>query len=118
MGAFLGTAAACIFLAVSALSRWQRPGAAYLLVGSLFYLVGSVLVTIGFNVPLNDALAIVDPSSADGASLWSSFLPNWTTWNHIRTAAALAVAASLTIALRYRAAGKSLDRKRTRFVQS
>ena len=104
MGAFLGTAAACIFLTVSSLLRWQQPGAAYLLVGSLLYLVGTVGVTIVFNVPLNEALAIVDPGSADGASLWSSFLPNWMTWNHVRTAAALAAAALLTIALCYRAA--------------
>ena len=104
MGAFLGTAAACIFLTVSSLLRWQQPGAAYLLVGSLLYLVGTVGVTIVFNVPLNDALAVVDPGSADGASLWSSFLPNWMTWNHVRTAAAIAAAALLTIALCYPAA--------------
>ena len=104
MGAFLGTAAACIFLTVSSLLRWQQPGAAYLLVGSLLYLLGTVGVTIVFNVPLNDALAVVDPGSADGASLWSSFLPNWMTWNHVRTAAAIAAAALLTIALCYPAA--------------
>jgi uncharacterized membrane protein len=99
MGAFLGTAAVCIFLAVTSLLKWQQPGAAYLLVGSLLYLVGTVLVTIAFNVPLNDALAIVDPGSADGASLWSSFLPNWTNWNHVRTVAAIAAAVVFTISL-------------------
>ena len=36
---------------------------------------------------------------ADGARLWASYLANWTAWNHIRAAAALAAAASLTIAL-------------------
>lgn len=104
MGAFLGTATACIFLAVSSLLKWQQPGAAYLLVGSLLYLVGTVLVTIVFNVPLNDTLAVVDPGSADSASLWSSFLTNWTNWNHVRTAAALAAAALFTLALADRAA--------------
>lgn len=99
MTAFLGTAAACIFLAISSLSRWHQPGAAYLLVGSLLYLVGTVGVTIMFNVPLNDALATVEPSSTDGANLWVSYLANWTNWNHIRAAAAIAAAASLTIAL-------------------
>jgi uncharacterized membrane protein len=92
MGTFLGTTVACLFLAVSSLLKWQQPGAAYLL-------VGRVLVTIVFNVPLNDALAVVDPSSADGASLWSRFLPNWTNWNHVRTVAALAAAALFTISL-------------------
>jgi uncharacterized membrane protein len=99
MLAIFGTAAACIFLAVSSLLKWQQPGAAYLLVGSLLYLVGAVLVTGVFNVPLNDALAIVDPGSPDGASLWSNYLTNWTNWNHVRTVAAIAAAALFTIAL-------------------
>ncbi|WP_290889540.1 hypothetical protein [Fischerella sp.] len=29
MGTFLGTAVACLFLAVSSLLKWQQPGAAY-----------------------------------------------------------------------------------------
>lgn len=99
MTAFLGTGAACIFLAISSLLKWHQPGAAYLLLGSLLYLVGTVGVTIVFNVPLNDALATVKPDSPDGVKLWASYLANWTVWNHIRAAAALAAAASFTIAL-------------------
>ena len=102
--AFFGTAAACILLAVSSLLRWHKPGAVYLLVGSLLYLVGTILVTMVFNVPRNEALAAVEPSSADGASLWAGYVTSWTAWNHVRTAAALAAAASLIIALVYRAA--------------
>ncbi len=101
MTAFLGTAAACILLAVFALLRWHQPGAVYLLVGSLLYLVGTILVTSVFNVPLNEALARVESGSTDGATLWASYLANWTIWNHVRTAAALAAAASFTIALCY-----------------
>ena len=71
MAAFLGTAAACSFLAVSSLLKWHQPGAAYLLIGSLLYLVGTLGVTIVFNVPLNDALAKVEPGSSEGASLWT-----------------------------------------------
>ncbi|MBE8991644.1 DUF1772 domain-containing protein [Nostoc sp. LEGE 12450] len=99
MTAFLGTAVACIFLLISSLLKWHQPGAAYLLLGSLLYLVGTLGVTIVFNVPLNEALAKVEPDSTEGVSLWSSYLTNWTIWNHIRTVAALAAAASLTIAL-------------------
>jgi uncharacterized membrane protein len=99
MVALFGTALACIFLAVSSLLKWHQPGAAYLLIGSLLYLIGTIGVTIVFNVPLNDALAKVESGSADGANLWASYLANWTNWNHIRAAAALAAAASLTIAL-------------------
>ena len=99
MAAFLGTAAACIFLVVSSLLRWHQPSAAYLLVGSLLYLIGTVGVTIVCNVPLNEALARVEPDSTEGASLWVSYLANWTAWNHVRTIAALAATAMLTIAL-------------------
>jgi len=99
MTAFLGTAAACVILAVSSLLRRHEPGAAYLLAGSLLYLVGVILVTMVFNVPRNDALAAVVPASAEGASLWTDYLSGWTAWNHVRTAASLAAAALLTIAL-------------------
>jgi uncharacterized membrane protein len=100
MLAVFGTAAACLVLAVSSLLRWSEPGAGWLLAGSVLYLVGAVLVTIVFNVPRNNALAAVAPESADGARLWVAYLSSWTAWNHVRTVASLAAAASLTIALR------------------
>jgi uncharacterized membrane protein len=99
MTAFMGTAAVCIFLAVSSLLRFDRPSAVYLLVGSLFYLVGTLGVTMAFNVPMNEALAVVEPNSTEGASLWTNYLANWTLWNHVRTVAALAAATSFAIAL-------------------
>src|SRR5205823_10691704 len=99
MAAFLGTAAACALLAVSSLLRWHKPGASYLLAGSLLYLAGTFLVTIVCNVPRNEALAAVDSASADGASRWAGYIASWTAWNHVRTAAALAAAVSHTIAL-------------------
>lgn len=99
MAALFGTGGVCVLLAISALSMWQTPRAAYLLVGSLLYLAGTILVTIACNVPRNDALAVVDPASADGARLWADYLANWTAWNHVRTVAALAASVSLSIAL-------------------
>jgi uncharacterized membrane protein len=99
MAAFLGTAAVCVILAICSPLMWHKPGAGYLLVGSLLYLVGSILVTMMFNVPRNNALAVVDPASVDGASLWASYVRSWTAWNHVRTVAALAAAAAFTIAL-------------------
>ncbi len=99
MTAFLGTGMACILVAVSSLFKWHQAGAIYLLIGSLLYLVGTLGVTIAFNVPLNDALAIVKPDSIDGANLWARYLTDWTTWNHVRTVAALAAAALFAISL-------------------
>jgi uncharacterized membrane protein len=99
MIALFGTALACLLLAVSVLFKWQQSGAVFLLVGALLYLVGAIGVTIAFNVPLNDALAIAKPDSAEGVTLWAKYLTNWTFWNHVRTIAALAAAALLTYAI-------------------
>jgi uncharacterized membrane protein len=63
------------------------------------YLVGTFLVTMVGNVPLNDALAIADSNSAEGATLWAKYLTNWTFWNHVRTVAAIAAATLFAIAL-------------------
>jgi uncharacterized membrane protein len=95
MTALFGTAAACLVLAVSAWSVWPRPGAGYLLIGSLLYVIGAALVTILFNVPRNNALAVVNPSSADGARFWPIYVSTWTMWNHVRTVAAIVAAAIL-----------------------
>jgi len=97
MIALFGTGFACLFLAVSVLFKWHQPNSVYLLVGSLLYLIGTIGVTIAFNVPLNDALAVVKTDSTEGASLWTRYLTNWTLWNHVRTVAALAASALFTI---------------------
>ncbi|MDX2213812.1 MAG: DUF1772 domain-containing protein [Oculatellaceae cyanobacterium bins.114] len=102
MTAFMGTALVCLVLAIASLFKWHQPSAVYLLVGSLLYLVGTFLVTIAFNVPLNDALAIANPNSPEGVSLWSTYLTNWTFWNHIRTVAAIAATVTFTLAICYR----------------
>ena len=99
MSALFGTAAACLALAGWSIFRWNRPGAAFLLAGGLLYLVGTVGVTIAVNVPRNNALAAVDPAGAGGATVWADYLAGWTAWNHVRTVAALAAAASFTVAL-------------------
>ena len=96
---FFGTAVCCLALAITSFVRWQTVGAGYLLAGSLLYLIGTILVTIACNVPLNDALAAVDPAGADAGRVWTNYLKNWTAWNHVRTIAALAAAASFTVAL-------------------
>lgn len=99
MFALFGTAVACLFLSVFAILKWDQPNSAYLFIGSLLYLIGSIGVTSAFNIPLNDALAIVRPDSAEGAILWAKFLTDWTFWNHVRTVATLLAAALFTLSL-------------------
>jgi uncharacterized membrane protein len=99
MTVFFGTAAACVVALIYSLLRWHEPGTACLFVGSVLYLVGTLLVTIVFNVPRNEALAAVAPTDLSSESLWAGYVAGWTVWNHVRTAAALAAAASFSIAL-------------------
>jgi uncharacterized membrane protein len=99
LGVFFGTAVGCVALIVQSLSSWTKPWAAYLLAGGLLYLLGTLLVTILFNVPRNDALAAIDPNGTASANLWSHYVAGWTAWNHVRGAAAMGAAVSLMVAL-------------------
>jgi uncharacterized membrane protein len=74
LGVLFGTALACAILAVMSVLNWGDPRSTKLLLASLTYLFGTVLVTIAFNVPWNDALAAANPNSAEGASLWAQYL--------------------------------------------
>ena len=88
-------------LIIASLLRWRESGVVYLILGSVLYIVGSFLVTVVFNVPKNNALATVSPADPGSTSLWASYLDKWTTWNHVRTVAALAAMALLVIGLCY-----------------
>jgi uncharacterized membrane protein len=96
---FLGTALTCAILVVAALFGGDDPRAPYRLAGGALYLVGTVLVTMVFNVPRNDTLAAVVPDTPAAASLWADYLSGWTFWNHVRTAAGLVAALLLVLAL-------------------
>ncbi|TPK46202.1 DUF1772 domain-containing protein [Mesorhizobium sp. B2-5-4] len=100
MTALFGTGLVCIVLIAGALIGWNQPGSFWLLAGALIYLVGNPIVTMVFNVPLNDALATVDPASSNGAAVWTSFLRNWVMWNHVRTVTAIVAMASFWFAAR------------------
>ncbi len=96
---FLGTPAASVYLFVHALTGLDEAGSIYLLAGSSLHVVGSLLVTIAFNVPRNNALAAVGPEGEEASTAWSAYLRDWTRWNHVRTVAAMGSAVLLSLAL-------------------
>jgi len=69
------------------------------LAGGVIYVIGMLGVTLIFNVPLNDALAAVDPSSGEGASLWGRYVRDWTFWNHVRLIASIVASVLFIIGL-------------------
>ena len=80
---FFGTALLCLVLLVG---RLDSP---LVVVGALFYLIGSIGVTMVCNVPLNDKLARVSSSADDMETQWRAYRGPWARWNHVRTVACL-----------------------------
>ncbi len=98
LGVFLGVAVLSGLLATAAIIQWGAPGSALRLSGAALYLAGTFGVTMVFNVPRNDVLASLDPGSPTVETPWRTYLDEWTRWNHVRTAAAVAATAALLAA--------------------
>ena len=97
---FMGTSLASLILGIFSSINLGEVNAVYLLAGGVFYFIGSFLVTVVYNVPLNDALAAADPATSEGVNLWNQYLSRWLAWNHVRTIASLAALICFIIALR------------------
>ena len=101
MSLLFGIGVLCLLAFV--LSFWQPRSYAYtaqmgcIFLGSIFYVVGAVAVTMVRSVPLNNALAVTTPTDAASAQIWATYLRGWTNWNHVRTVGC-AVACALFIA--------------------
>ena len=105
MLAFLGSGAACVLSSLLILSGMApASGLAGLLrhAASLSYVVGSIGVTMAFNVPRNELLARLSPAVASAEGLWARYLVEWTAYNHVRTAASLLAAILLMASLALR----------------
>lgn len=100
MALFIGMAP--VSLAIAAYGGFvvgNGPGVLFFLAG-LIYFAGCFGVTVLFNVPMNEALAGMDASSAAARDYWTgTYLPRWTFWNSIRTAASAVSAALLLFGL-------------------
>jgi uncharacterized membrane protein len=99
MLALFGTGIICILLMISGFQHRDDPAAAWQIAGSALYLL-SVLVTVTYHIPHNDALMKIDPDGTGAGATWSHFYSGWMAWNHVRTLAAIGGTASLVLALR------------------
>jgi uncharacterized membrane protein len=99
MPLFILTTLAGAALAVLAVVRSGEPGTLAMLAGGIVYLFGMFVVTMTFNVPLNNALAAVDPVAGDAAAVWARYLREWTLWNHVRTVACTAATILFIVAI-------------------
>jgi len=96
---FFGTSIVGLGLAGWSLMRWSEPGAWALLIGGAVYVVGMLGTTVAFNVPLNNSLAALDPTSVEAARFWPDYVQTWTRWNHVRTLASALASALFIVAI-------------------
>lgn len=98
MTVFAGTALLSLLIGIRSLFMWNQGGAKLALVASIVYLMGTFGVTVVFNVPLNNKLALTgDPARA--IAFWPNYLAAWRLWNQVRTAAAAFSAVFFTLEL-------------------
>lgn len=99
LGVFMGTTAISLLVSILAIRGWEMPAAPYYLVGALFYLVGTFLVTGMGNVPLNNQLAAVAANDPAASDIWKRYLDRWTRLNTIRTVSATVATVMILIGL-------------------
>jgi uncharacterized membrane protein len=98
MSVFFGTALAGIVLYALAIVEFDGLRSVLSIAGATLY-ISSIVITAVFNVPLNDRLAAVDPTSSRGLSTWSEYQRRWTRGNHVRMAVSVAAAVVLVASL-------------------
>jgi uncharacterized membrane protein len=102
--AYLGASVVALAVGVIAVIQLRQPGSVWVLVGAVFAMLAAI-ITIAFNVPLNNHLDTVNPdglSVADAAREWQAYMSTWTAWNHVRAVTSFVGAALLLVGLRYR----------------
>jgi len=102
--AYFGATILALAVGVIAVVQLNQPGSWWLLIGAVLGILGAI-ITMVFNVPLNNQLDTVNPdglSTADAAREWQAYFSTWTAWNHVRTVISFLGALLLLLGLRYR----------------
>ena len=105
LSAFMGTTVLSLGVIGLALVHWSHPSAIYFMGAAVFYIVGTFLVTIFRNVPLNNQLAAMSATDPATRDVWDHYLDRWTMWNHVRTVAAMVAALLYTVGLMHNGGG-------------
>lgn len=102
MAVLFGSGVIGVGVAGVALAQKEQ-GAPWFVAAALVYLGGTLLVTMACNVPLNEALADLEPAGAPSAALWARYVAHWTNWNHVRAVGGALSTALLVVAVLARA---------------
>ena len=99
LGTFMGTGLLSLAAIVVALLSWNGNASLCAVLAGAAYVLGSILVTMRGNVPLNNALMRVTQADALGDATWRGYVRDWTKWNTVRTIACFIAMALFIVAL-------------------
>ena len=87
--AFFATPAVLLLTAGLTFAAKRRDAAWPFAAAGLIYLFGGMILTATINVPMNEALAVLEVPTdpAEAARIWQNYSPEWQFWNQARTLA-------------------------------
>ena len=95
----LGMSALSPFLIGYAYFRIEGPASALIIAGGAIYFAGVFVVSLVFNVPMNNRLDAREYSGPEAATYWTNtYMPHWTFWNYVRAIASVGSAVCYLVA--------------------
>lgn len=102
----LGMSALSPFLIGYAYFRVAGSASTLIMTGGAIYFAGVFVVSLVFNVPMNDRLDAMEFSGTEAAAYWTNtYMPRWTFWNYVRAIASAASAICYLVACVWLAQG-------------
>ncbi|MEQ8896575.1 MAG: DUF1772 domain-containing protein [Roseovarius sp.] len=92
-------ALAPVSLGLMGYAWWAMSGPArgWFIAGGAVYVVGTFLVTLFGNVPMNRRLDVMAVDGPETEAYWAHYAVAWTRWNHVRTVASALAAVALLV---------------------
>ncbi len=95
----LGMSAGSIILATYASMQITDASQLWIILGGSTYFFGVFVVSMAFNVPMNNRLDKMDYSSEEAAQYWQKiYYPRWTFWNYVRAVSSTIAAVCFLVA--------------------
>ncbi|ABW31041.1 anthrone oxygenase family protein [Acaryochloris marina] len=80
-----GMAPFAIVLAGYAYWNITGPAMIWVMIGSALYVFGVLVISYGFNIPMNNRLDAMEYSGTEAATYWKdTYVSRWVLWNYIR----------------------------------
>lgn len=98
LATFMALVPATIAFALYAWARLNGAAQGLIIAAAVVYVFFVFVVTAAGNVPMNEQLDGLAPTSVEGHAYWASYGRVWTWWNHLRTVGSVLTAGCLLLA--------------------